>query len=173
MKDYLKLESLDQIAARVAALLLARGWRLATAESCTGGLIGHAITNISGSSAFYQGGVVAYSYEAKTTLLGVSQEMLTAHGAVSHTVAYAMARGVRQLLGTEVGIAVTGIAGPTGGTPTKPVGTVYVAISSPRGDETRHYVWDQDRLGNKMLSAAAALALVLEQLGQVVPISLQ
>lgn len=164
MKDHLQIEPLDPIAARVATLLLAKGWRLATAESCTGGQIGHAITNISGSSAFYQGGVVAYSYEAKTALLGVPQALLAAYGAVSHPVAYAMARGVRQLLGTEVGIAVTGIAGPTGGTPTKPVGTVYVGISSPRGDETRHYVWDQDRLGNKTLSAAAALALVLEQL---------
>ncbi|NLG27577.1 MAG: CinA family protein [Chloroflexi bacterium] len=144
--------------------MLARGWTLATAESCTGGLIGHTLTDLPGSSAFYQGGVVAYSYEAKTTLVGVSQELLLAHGAVSHPVAFELARGVRRILGTQVGLSVTGIAGPSGGTPTKPVGTVYVAVSSPCGDETRHFVWDQDRRGNKHLSALAALELIIAQL---------
>jgi len=159
------LASPDELAQRVSVLLTERHWTLSTAESCTGGQISHTLTNLPGSSAFYEGGVVAYSYAAKTTLLGVPQALLLEHGAVSQPVAFELARAVRRLLGTTVGVAVTGIAGPAGGTATKPVGTVYVAVSSPRGDEVRHFLWDRDRLGNKELSVAAALALVLEHLG--------
>ncbi len=157
-------QSPDGLVERISVLLLERNWTLATAESCTGGQIGHTLTNLPGSSAFYEGGVVAYSYEAKSTLLGVPPALLLEHGAVSQPVAFELARAVRRLLDTQVGIAVTGIAGPSGGTPAKPVGTVYIGISSPRGDEVRRYVWDQDRLGNKELSVVAALALVLEHL---------
>ena len=165
MDDPIVQQPTQELAKRVAALLLERKWTLAVAESCTGGQIGHTLTNLPGSSAFFEGGVVVYSYEAKTKLLGVTPELLLEHGAVSHAIAYELARAVRRLLGTHVGISATGIAGPSGGTPTKPVGTVYVAVSSPYGDETRRYVWDRDRPGNKELSVAAALALVLEQLG--------
>jgi PncC family amidohydrolase len=159
---------MDPLMERVAAIgrvLVAQGWKLAVAESCTGGLVSHTVTNLSGSSAFFLGGVVAYANEVKERLLGVPKEMLAAHGAVSGEVALAMAQGVRRLLGAEVGLATTGIAGPTGGTPAKPVGTVYVAVSTPAGEAVRHFLWTSDRLGNKRLSTEAVLHLLAEQLG--------
>ncbi len=155
---------LEQVAA-IGQALVAKGWKLGVAESCTGGLVSHSVTNLSGSSAFFLGGVVAYANEIKERLLGVPAEMLAVHGAVSSEVALAMAQGVRRLLGAEVGLATTGIAGPTGGTPAKPVGTVYIAISSPLGDAVRHFCWAADRLGNKRLSTQAVLDLLAEQLG--------
>ncbi len=154
------------IAERVGRLLLARGWRLATAESCTGGLVGHTITEISGSSTFFQGGVIAYANEVKRDVLGVPQEVLSEHGAVSYQSALAMAQGVRRLLNVEVGVSVTGVAGPTGGSAKKPVGTVYIAVSSPLGDEVQHHLWQADRSGNKGLSAQAALLLVERHLNR-------
>ena len=154
------------IAERVGRLLLARSWRLATAESCTGGLVGHTITEISGSSTFFQGGVIAYANEVKRNVLGVPQEVLSEHGAVSYQSALAMAQGIRRLLNVEVGVSVTGVAGPTGGSAEKPVGTVYIAVSSPLGDEVQHHVWEADRSGNKGLSAQAALLLVEQHLSR-------
>ncbi len=159
---------MDPLVERVAGIgrrLVEKGWRLAVAESCTGGLVSHSVTNLSGSSAFFLGGVVAYANEVKERLLGVPREMLAAYGAVSAEVALAMAQGVRQLLGAEVGLATTGIAGPTGGTPSKPVGTVYIAVSTPVGEAVRHFCWSADRLGNKRLSTEAVLDLLAEQLG--------
>jgi PncC family amidohydrolase len=153
-----------QIAIEVGRLLRERGWTLGTAESCTGGLIGHWITNVSGSSEYYLGGVVAYANEVKQRLLGVPAEMLAQHGAVSSQVAEAMAEGVRGVLGTNVGLAVTGVAGPLGGTPEKPVGTVFVGLASPRGVQARLFRWSADRLGNKELSAQAALRMLAEAL---------
>lgn len=158
------MESLVELAARVGELLKERGWTVGTAESCTGGLVAHAITNISGSSAYFIGAIVAYANQAKMDLLNVPAALLVKHGAVSQEVALAMARGVRRTLRTDVGVATTGIAGPTGGTPQKPVGTVYIALSSPLGEQVVHHVWDRDRLGNKCRSAKAALALLAEQL---------
>ena len=158
------MKSATETAARVGKLLIERGWTLGVAESCTGGLIGHTITNVPGSSAFFIGGVVAYANEAKRNLLGVPQELLAKHGAVSREVAIAMAEGIRELLGTEVGVAVTGIAGPSGGTATKPVGTTFIAVSGPTGTEVQHYLWTSDRLGNKRRSAKAALTLLEEWL---------
>jgi PncC family amidohydrolase len=155
-----KMDELIELAARVGELLKGKGWTLGTAESCTGGLIGHLLTEIPGSSAYFRGGIVAYANEVKRDLLGVPQELLTAHGAASCQVAGAMARGVRELLHTDLGIAVTGIAGPTGWTPKKPVGTVYIGLSSPMGNQVEHHVWNADRQGNKLLSAEAALALL-------------
>lgn len=154
------------IAKRIGRLLLARGWKLAVAESCTGGLVGHIITEISGSSAFFQGGVISYANEVKRDLLSVPQEMLNEYGAVSHPTAQAMAQGVRRLLHVEVGVAITGVAGPTGGSVEKPVGTVYVAVSSPLGDQVQHHLWDADRSGNKAFSAQAALLLVEQHLSR-------
>jgi PncC family amidohydrolase len=145
-------------------LLRARGLTIATAESCTGGGVSDAITNVAGSSDYFLGGIVAYSNSAKERLLGVEPKMLSAHGAVSEAVAVAMAEGACRALGTEVGIGVTGIAGPGGGSPEKPVGLVYVAVASPGGAEARRYIWKEDRVGNKRRSVEAALGLVLEHL---------
>ena len=153
-----------EIAARVGRLLAERGWTLSVAESCTGGLISHWITNVPGSSEFYLGGVVAYANEVKRDVLGVPQDLLSTYGAVSGEVALAMAEGIRTLLGADTSIAVTGIAGPTGGTHAKPVGTTFVAVSTPPGHEVRGHLWNSDRLGNKRYSAQAALSLLEEWL---------
>lgn len=117
----------DPGVAALAELLLARGWRLTTAESCTGGLIAAACTALSGSSAWFERGFVTYSNEAKTELLGVPAALIDAHGAVSEPVALAMAEGALRHARAEVAVAVTGVAGPTGGSPDKPVGTVWIA----------------------------------------------
>lgn len=148
----------------IGALLIAQGLTLATAESCTGGLVGHRITNVPGSSDYYLGGFVSYANEAKETLLGVGRETLLEHGAVSEETAREMARGGRQRIGADVGISVTGIAGPTGGTPGKPVGLVYVALSAPDAEECRRHVWQGNRLDNKEQSAEAVLRLLLAYL---------
>jgi len=148
----------------IAGLLVERGWTLGVAESCTGGLISHCITNVPGSSTFFVGGIVAYANRIKRDLLGVPEALLVAHGAVSRQVALAMAKNVRRVLGSDVGIAVTGIAGPTGGSAQKPVGTVFVALSSPLGDEVKHHTWNSNREENKRLSAEAALALLEGQM---------
>lgn len=160
---------LEHLARRVGDLLRTRGWSLATAESCTGGLVSHAITNIAGSSSYYVGGVVAYDNSIKERLLGVSGDLLAAHGAVSREVALAMALGVCGRLGAQVGVATTGIAGPSGGTPTKPVGTVFVAVASPFGSIVRHHRWDADRITNKELSAQSALQMLVEVLDPLDP----
>ena len=158
------MDELTRLARTVGSLLLERGWTLGVAESCTGGLVTDAITEIPGSSAYLIGGIVAYANRIKRDLVGVPEELLETHGAVSFAVALAMAQGVRHALGTDVGLSTTGIAGPTGGTPDKPVGTVYVAVSSPLGDRVEHYVWSADRRGNKRLSAGAVLELLERQL---------
>lgn len=154
------IEKVRQIGLR----LQAKGWTLGTAESCTGGLLAHYITTLAGSSAFFQGGVVSYANCVKRDLLGVPEEMLLAYGAVSEPVALAMAQGARRALGVDVAVSVTGIAGPSGGTEAKPVGTVYLAMASPLGQWVIRRGWDQDRLGNITLSALAALDLLLERL---------
>lgn len=118
----------DELAA-LAAALKARGWMLAAAESCTGGLIAAACTSLAGSSDWFDRGVVSYSYESKTELLGVPAAMLQQHGAVSAEVARAMADGLLARSKAQLAVSVTGIAGPGGGTPTKPVGTVWMAIA--------------------------------------------
>ncbi len=148
----------------IGTLLIRQGLTLATAESCTGGLLGHRITNVSGSSAYYLGGFVTYSNEAKEALLGVPHETLLTHGAVSEHTARQMARGACQRMAADVGISVTGIAGPTGGTPDKPVGLVYVALSASDAELCERYVWQGDRLSNKEQSAEAALRLLLTYL---------
>lgn len=149
---------------QVGALLSQHGLTLSTAESCTGGLLAHRLTNISGSSGYFLGGVVAYAYEAKEVLLGVQHETLTHHGAVSEQVALEMARGVRQRLRTDFGLSVTGVAGPTGGTPEKPVGLTYIALAGPEGERCQCHIWQGDRLQNKAQSAEAALWLLLTYL---------
>ena len=153
------MEKLEVIVGR---MLAERKLKLATAESCTGGLVGHRLTNVPGSSAYLEGGVIAYSYEAKERLLGVHHDTLYEHGAVSAETALEMARGARKALGADIGIAVTGIAGPGGGLPGKPVGLVYIALSARTYERVEHFVWDSDREGNKAYSVDAALAMLKE-----------
>src|SRR5688572_18085467 len=113
---------------------------LSTAESCTGGLIAHKITDIPGSSEYFMGSIVAYSYEAKASLLNVSWDTLNTKGAVSQETVLEMAHGVRKILGTDIAVSVSGIAGPGGGTSDKPVGTTWIALATPNGEWARHFI---------------------------------
>ena len=142
----------------------ARGLKVATAESCTGGLVADRITDIPGSSDYFLGGVVAYAYEAKVGLLHVSWDTLRTFGAVSRETVIEMARGVRASLGADIGISISGIAGPAGGMPDKPVGTTWICLSSSEGDWTRKFVWEGTRRLNKESSAGAALQFLLDYL---------
>jgi len=151
---------------RIGQLLRTRGLKLATAESCTGGLLADHITDVPGSSDYFVGGVVAYAYEAKVALLQVSWGTLRLYGAVSRETVIEMARGVRTTLGADIGISVSGIAGPGGGMPEKPVGTTWIGLSARDGDWARNYVWDGDRRTNKELSAQAALQFALDYLNK-------
>ncbi len=146
---------------KVGELLRMRKLKIATAESCTGGLIADRLTNVAGSSEYFPGGVVAYSNEVKASLLGVSSEILNTAGAVSEEVVIQMAQGACKLFGTEIAVSVSGIAGPGGGTLTKPVGTTWVGLAAPDGAWVRHFVWNGDREQNKHDSADAALQFVL------------
>ncbi len=148
----------------VGNLLRQRGWRLAIAESCTGGLIGHRITNVAGSSTYYMGSITAYAYEAKVRLLGIKWETLEKHGAVSEAVVLEMALGVRRALASDVGISVSGIAGPGGGTLQKPVGYTWIGLNTAKDSIAANFTFDQDRLGNKKMAAEAALELLVDYL---------
>lgn len=139
-------------------------YSLATAESCSGGLVAHTITNVPGASACFSGGVVAYSNDVKKRLLGVCSDTLFSHGAVSDPVARQMAEGVRRALGADFGIGVTGIAGPDGGSMEKPVGLVYVAVSGPAGTQVGEYHFDGSREEIKAATASAALAMLWEMI---------
>lgn len=141
-----------------------RGWRLGTAESCTGGLIAGRLTDVAGSSDVVQGGIVAYANPAKRALLGVPPDVLEREGAVSETVALAMAEGCRRALGVEVAVAVTGIAGPGGATPTKPVGLVHLAVATPATTRHQRAVFPGDRQAVRAATVAAALDLLDEAL---------
>jgi len=152
------------LAERLAGVCLGRRLTVAVAESCTGGLVGHILTEVPGSSGFFLGGIISYSDAAKVSLLGVPAEVIDAHGAVSAQVARAMAEGARERLGTDAGAAITGIAGPDGGTPAKPVGLTYVAVADRDGIEVKRLLWSGDRTANKRSSAEAALELLLERL---------
>jgi PncC family amidohydrolase len=147
-------------------LLTRRGLRLAVAESCTGGLVSHRITNVPGSSEYFLGGVTAYAYEAKVRLLGVHWDTLNTYGAVSRETVIEMAHGVRAVLGAEIGIAVSGIAGPGGGTPEKPVGTTWIGLSTVNHEQAWHFVWPGDRLQIKEQSAEMTLRLLVEYLSR-------
>lgn len=157
------VELLD-LAARVGAACRSRNVTLATAESCTAGLVAHLVTEIAGSSDYFRGGLVTYADDVKESLAGVSADVLRAHGAVSAQVALAMAEGARTRLQADLAVAITGIAGPGGGSPDKPVGLTYVALADGRGGDVRRYIWGLDRSGNKRASAGAALDFVLERL---------
>lgn len=150
----------------LASSLQERNWTLAVAESCTGGLLCNRITNVPGASDYFEGGIIAYSYEAKVQLLGVTWSTLKQHGAVSQAVALDMARGARRALSTQVGVAITGIAGPGGGMPEKPVGLTWIGLSAPDYEKARQFIWDGDRLENKNYSVQAALKLLLDFLNK-------
>jgi len=148
----------------VGNLLSARKQTLAIAESCTGGLMTHRLTNVPGSSVYLIAAVIAYAYEAKVAALGVTWDTLNRYGAVSEETARAMARGVREKFSTTLGLAVTGIAGPGGGTPDKPVGLTCIALADATGETVERHVWKGDRIQNKEQSAEAALKLLKEYL---------
>lgn len=148
----------------VGAMLRERGLRIATAESCTGGLVASRLTDVPGSSDYVERGAVCYSNRAKTEMLGVPEAMIHEHGAVSEPVAVAMARGIRDRAGTDLGVGITGIAGPTGGTPTKPVGTVVVAVAWAGGERVRTLWFPGEREQVKYHSSQAALDMVRRHL---------
>ena len=157
------LDEIVSVAGRIGDALRQQELTCASAESCTGGLIGHIFTENSGSSDYFMGGAIAYSNAAKEQVLGVRRQTLMAFGAVSAEVAQEMAQGARALYNVDVAVAVTGVAGPGGGTLEKPVGTVYVHLSSADGLERgKHFVWPADRSGNKRLSAEAALQMIAD-----------
>lgn len=144
-------------------LLKERSLTLATAESCTGGLISHRVTNVPGSSAYFLEGVVSYSNEAKEKILGVPHETLLEHGAVSGPVVEAMARGVRKLAGSDIGVAVSGIAGPGGGTLEKPVGTVYIGTdSASHGARSERFLFFGTREDIKLATSSRAIMTVMQ-----------
>ncbi len=155
---------------QIGPLLRQNNLKLAAAESCTGGLIGHRLTNVPGSSDYFLGSIVAYSYEAKERLLGVKHATLLTYGAVSQETVLEMAQGVRAVFSPDfplpniIGVSVSGIAGPGGGMPGKPVGLVWIGLSAAGLDKAYRFVWDGDRLKNKELSAEMALQLLLDYL---------
>lgn len=159
-------ESAIEYARRIGETLQQRQWTIATAESCTGGLVGHLLTEIAGSSAYYLGGVIAYSNAVKQSHLGVPAALLETEGAVSEATACAMAQGIRERLSTMVGVSTTGIAGPGGGTATKPVGLVYMCVATPETMLCRRYVFNGDRQENKQQTALRAFELILAALDQ-------
>lgn len=133
---------------------------LATAESCSGGLVAHRLTNVPGSSSYFMGGVVTYSNEAKERLLAVDADILESKGAVSEEVARSMAEGVRRRFNTDYGVGVTGIAGPTGGTAEKPVGLVYIAVATPSETFVERNLFTGSRVEIKEQTAEKALAML-------------
>jgi len=159
-----KKEGRLQLEEQVIARLVEKGRTVAVAESCTGGLIGHRLTEVPGSSAAFVGGVIAYHDAVKQRVLGVPAEILERQGAVSEATALAMAEGARRLLGADVAVAVTGIAGPSGGTDDKPVGLTYVALADPGSTACERHLWQGERAANKESSAEAALALLCRYL---------
>jgi PncC family amidohydrolase len=158
----------DALAARMASLqkvLVRKKLTVAVAESCTGGLLGAILTSHGGSSGFFKGGAEVYSDEAKTILADVPPQLVASHGAVSSVVGGALARGARTRLGAKIGLGITGIAGPGGATPGKPVGLTYVAIDSEKHSAVKKFAWAFDREGNRLASVGAALDLLEELVG--------
>jgi nicotinamide-nucleotide amidase len=160
----------EPLEVQVGLWLRRSGLKLVVAESCTGGLVGHLLTNVAGSSDYYLGSVTAYAYEAKEKLLGVRHETLLQYGAVSAETALEMALGARTALAGDfpldklIGISITGIAGPGGGMPGKPVGLTWFGFSAAGFEKAWKFIWDGDRLHNKEKSAQMALQLLLEYL---------
>jgi nicotinamide-nucleotide amidase len=162
-----QIVSMDESSLEKAVIrsLTARAQTLGVAESCTGGFLAHHLTNVPGASKVFQAGFVTYANESKTRELGVDAALINEHGAVSAEVALAMARGVVQVAGVDYALATTGIAGPDGGTPVKPVGSLYIALASRHGKElVRHFTFRTDRETFKTLATQTALNLLRQQL---------
>jgi nicotinamide-nucleotide amidase len=155
----------DELATALGRALREAGATLATAESCTGGMIGSLITDVAGSSTYYVGGAITYSNEEKIRQLGVRPEVLVEHGAVSEACVIEMAQGARARFGSDYAVAVSGVAGPGGGTEDKPVGTVWLAVAGPARCATRRVFWPRDRASIRRLSAFWAMAMVIRELG--------
>lgn len=157
----------DRLEAQVGALLLAKGLTLCAAESCTGGLVMHRLTEIPGSSAYVLGGVVAYANEAKESLLGVRRATLIAHGAVSDETAEEMARGALNAFNADLAISITGIAGPGGGSALKPVGLTYIGVAARGGIcAVQRCLFSGDRAAIKQAAADEAFRMVIEIVGK-------
>ena len=152
----------ERILKNVSDQLRKNNLTVATAESCTGGLLAHLLTNISGSSEYFERGVVTYSNKSKMELLGIPQETIKEYGAVSKQTARAMAIGIKEQANVDIGISTTGIAGPTGGTKEKPVGLVYIGIATSRKTEVKRFLFSKDRLQNKEKTCYKALEFLLE-----------
>jgi len=167
LAEYIFGYDTDNLETVIGRILKQRGWRLAVAESCTGGLLAHRITNIPGCSEYYVGGINSYSNELKIGLLGVPEATIDTYGAVSEETAKAMAEGIKQVTKAHVGVAITGIAGPDGGTPNKPVGLVFIAVSLPDYTRVEKRTFPFDRLGNKEAAAKTALTLLWQELCKV------
>ncbi len=149
---------------QVGHLLNERGLKLVLAESCTGGLLGSRITDIPGSSEYFLGSVVAYAYEAKVDLLGVSWDTLNTKGAVSRETVLEMARGIRDRMKADIAVSISGIAGPGGGTPEKPVGTTWIGFVTDREESAHVFQFSGDREANKIFAVEAALKMLLDYL---------
>jgi PncC family amidohydrolase len=162
-------DSLVGLAERLQAVCLGRSLTLAVAESCTGGLVADAITDVPGSSGYFLGGIVSYSDAPKERLLDVPPEIIVAHGAVSAQVARAMAEGALARFDAGIAASVTGIAGPDGGSDAKPVGLTYVAVADEAGVDVRRFLWSGDRVANKRSSAEAVLELLVERVSSAAP----
>jgi nicotinamide-nucleotide amidase len=161
--------ALVALAERLQGICIGRRLTVATAESCTGGLVAEAITAVPGSSAYFVGALVTYADEAKITILDVPATVLAAHGAVSAQVARAMAIGARARLGTSLAVSITGIAGPDGGSEAKPVGLTYLGLASGHDVEVRRHQFAADRAGNRDAAARAALEWLVEQAARTGP----
>jgi len=148
---------------KVTDMLIQHNLKVATAESCTGGLIGDTLTSVPGSSAYYEGGVISYSNALKQRFLGVTTATLDQYGAVSEQTAREMAAGIRDAAGVDIGIATTGIAGPSGGTPEKPVGLVYIGLADSDGVKVEKHVFNGSRRENKIATCRAALQMLLDK----------
>jgi len=154
----------NRLEEEVGILLKEHKLFLAVAESATGGMISHLLTNVSGSSEYFKGSVVSYDNQIKEGVLGVRKETLEKYGAVSSQIAGEMAEGVRRLMNTDIGLSDTGVAGPTGATPEKPVGLFYIGLSSERGTQVEEHLFHGDRIENKRAAATASLCLLREYL---------
>ena len=152
----------DSIEARIGEIMRAQAWTLAVAESCTGGLVGHRLTEIAGASDYFLGGVISYSDRIKIELLGVAKSTIVRDGAVSEDTARQMALGARARFGSSFGLAITGIAGPGGGSPAKPVGLTWIAVATPAGEQVERHHFDGDRSEIKQQAAERALQMLME-----------
>jgi len=161
-------QSAFELSTELGQRLLARDWTITTAESCTGGLIASALTDVAGSSAWFKQGLVTYANESKTSLAGVEPVLLKQHGAVSEPVVCAMAAGARKLANSDVAVAVSGIAGPGGGSADKPVGTVWIAWSIGFAEiAARHYIFEGSRSAIRESALHEALRVTIERMDSV------